>query len=46
LEHWAEEYWEKLNNMGVIVHEKRFDDGITRGEVFALLVRLLEAIDK
>lgn len=46
LEHWADAYWERLNEMGITVYEKRYDEAITRGEVFALLVRLLEHLDK
>jgi N-acetylmuramoyl-L-alanine amidase len=41
-EHWAEEHWQSLNAAGVTVHEKRFDDPITRGETFALLERMLK----
>lgn len=44
--HWAEKYWNALNDMGLVVNEQRFDDSITRGEVFALLYRLMEAMKK
>ncbi|MHA1303790.1 MAG: peptidoglycan DD-metalloendopeptidase family protein [Candidatus Heimdallarchaeaceae archaeon] len=39
-EHWANKHWESLNAKGITVSEKRFDDNITRGEIFALLDRL------
>lgn len=38
-EHWAEQYFQNLNNKGITVSERRFDDPITRGELFALLDR-------
>ena len=38
--HWAEKYYQYLNENGVIIYEKRFDDPATRGEVFALLSRI------
>lgn len=37
--HWAEKHWANLNRAGISISEKRFDDRITRGEVFALLDR-------
>lgn len=40
--HWAEKHYESLNKKGVEIHEKRFDDNITRGEVFALLDRIVK----
>ena len=42
VEHWAEKHYKSLNQKGVIIHEKRFDDNITRGEVFALLDRIVK----
>lgn len=36
-EHWAEPAYKKLLDAGYIINEKRFDDKISRGEVFALL---------
>lgn len=39
--HWAEKYFTELNNNGIIISEKRFDDKVTRGELFALLSRIL-----
>lgn len=38
-EHWAEKPYKKLIDSGYVIHEKRFDDKITRGEVFALLAQ-------
>jgi len=38
-EHWAEPHFEYLREVGVTIHERRFDDPITRGEVFALLAQ-------
>ena len=46
-EHWVEESYNKLaNDFGIIIHEKRFDDKITRAEVMELLLRGLESIKK
>lgn len=39
--HWAEVHYESLLNKGIKIHEKRYDDYMTRGEVFALLDRML-----
>ena len=39
--HFADSYYEFLTkDLGIKIHETRFDDNITRGEVFALLARL------
>lgn len=38
-QHWAEKYWLWLNNNGVTVHDKRFDDVATRGDVMTLIAR-------
>ena len=38
-EHWAQQYYDSLIAKGVRIDETRFDDKITRGEVFALLVK-------
>jgi hypothetical protein len=40
--HWAEPSYEFLKASGIILHEQRFDDFMTRGEVFALLERVLK----
>ena len=45
-EHWAEESWKNLKEKGIDLHEKRFDEPMTRGEVFALLDRVLEKFEK
>lgn len=36
-EHWAQKHYDSLIAKGVEINETRFDDPITRGEVFALL---------
>jgi len=41
-EHWAEKHYNSLMEKGIVIHEKRFDDAITRGELFALLDRIIE----
>jgi hypothetical protein len=38
-EHWALKHYNALITQGYIIHDKRFDDPITRGEVFALLAQ-------
>lgn len=42
--HWAQEPYEFLKSKGLTIHETRFDDNITRGEVFALLKQLYEHV--
>ena len=39
--HWATEYFHLLRELGVEIHEERFDDNITRGESFAMHARIL-----
>ena len=39
--HWAEKYYNYLIQKGIVINEKRFDDKISRGEVFALMARQL-----
>lgn len=41
-EHWAEKHFESLKNKGIEINEKRFDEPMTRGEVFALIDRILK----
>ena len=41
-EHWAQQYYDSLIAKGVRIDETRFDDKITRGEVFALLDRITD----
>ena len=43
-EHWAEKSFKSLNDKGIEIHEKRFDDTITRGEVFSLLDRVVDKL--
>ena len=42
--HWAEQYKFNLEKKkkGIVIHEERYDDPITRGEVFALLDRIIK----
>jgi len=41
VEHWAEGPYKFLTEeVGITINEKRFDDPITRGEVFAILARM------
>ncbi|WP_273327708.1 N-acetylmuramoyl-L-alanine amidase family protein [Vallitalea guaymasensis] len=41
-EHWAKTYYQQLIDRGLVIHEERLDDPITRGELFAILCRMLE----
>ena len=41
-EHWAQQYYDSLIAKGVRIDETRFDDKITRGEMFALLDRIVD----
>ncbi len=43
--HWGEEPYNYLKER-IVIHEKRFDDKISRAEVFALLAQLLSKIDE
>lgn len=40
--HWAKKHYDSLMNKGIAINEERFNDNITRGEVFALLDRIVE----
>lgn len=41
-EHWAEKYYSYLTEeKGMVIHEKRFDDTVTRGEIFCLMARVM-----
>jgi len=40
-EHWAEEYYQFLKSKGITIHEKRFDDPATRGDMFAMMARVM-----
>jgi hypothetical protein len=39
--HWCEEIFNQLKDKGIVINEKRFDDKITRAEVFALLLQII-----
>lgn len=39
--HWAEPYYKKLRENNIIIHEKRFDDSLTRGEFFSVISQLI-----
>lgn len=41
-EHWAKKHYVSLNEKGIEIHDKRFDDLITRGEVMAILDRVIK----
>lgn len=41
-EHWAQSSLDYLKAKGIIINEIRFDDKITRGEMFALLAQLIK----
>jgi len=40
--HWAEKHYESLKEKGIEINEKRFNDTVTRGEIFALLDRIVK----
>lgn len=42
--HWAEKHYESLLEKGWQISEKRYDDAITRGEMFALLDKNTEVM--
>ena len=44
--HWANDSYHFLNSQGIKIHEKRFDDKISRGEVFAILKQIIERMNK
>ena len=47
VKHWAQDYFDYLKSQGIAINEERFDDGITRGEVFKLLSDVLyKALNK
>jgi len=41
-EHWAEKHYQSLLAKSIVINEKRFDDKISRGEIFALLDRIIK----
>lgn len=40
-DHWANKHYMSLKEKGIEIHDKRFDDLITRGEVMAILDRFV-----
>ena len=44
--HWAYPHWKFLNESGITIHEKRFNDPVTRGELFALLGNMYAHLNK
>lgn len=43
LVHWAQPYFDSLLERGITINEKRFDDPVTRGEMFTLLSRIVDS---
>lgn len=43
-EHWALTDWKYLNSEGVVIHDKRFEDVMKRGEVIALVRRMYDKL--
>ena len=41
-QHWAQGHYDYLKTKNIIINETRFDDKITRGEVFALLAQIIK----
>lgn len=41
-EHWAQKFYDSLIKKGITINETRFDDKITRGEVFTLLDQIVK----
>ena len=41
-EHWAEKFWKNLNEKGIKINEKRYENPITRGEIFSLLSQIID----
>lgn len=41
-QHWAEEHYLNLINKGIVIHEKRFDDNLTRGEALSLMNEMIK----
>lgn len=44
--HWAENDYRELNESGLKIHDRRFNDTITRGEVISLFNRLFKLLKK
>lgn len=41
MEHWAKKYFDFIQEQGLGLHEERFDDNITRGELFKVIALML-----
>lgn len=46
IKHWCDDIFSNLIKHGLKIHDKRFDDKITRAETFAVLNQLLEVLKK
>lgn len=44
--HWADDDYSYLKKCGLVLHEKRFDDTITRGECFSILAQIVHKIEE
>lgn len=44
--HWADDAYSYLQKCGLVLHEKRFDDTITRGECFSILAQIAHKIEE
>lgn len=44
--HWSQDFYDYLRSQGIEIHETRFDDNITRGEVFKLLSEVYKSLKK
>jgi hypothetical protein len=44
--HWADDAFSYLKKCGLVLHEKRFDDNITRGECFSILAQIAHKIEE
>jgi len=40
-EHWAKKYFDYLRANGIVIYEERFNEPATRGDVFALMARMM-----
>jgi len=45
-EHWGKKIKDELVKNGIIIHEERFDDKITRAESFALIYQMLNYVNE
>lgn len=42
VDHWGKKHYNSINSMGLVIHEERYDDNITRAELFAIIDRLMK----